>query len=139
MSSKIEYDDITMEDCTSKSYAGCGGRFHFLKYPRRRTYLEMLNESGEGPINSRVENLKLINKIKGTFEDKYNKNIKSYSSSTENGEGLIADDFSDINKRKKNLLVKKKLEYDEEKEKKFVENYYRIKNAELNKLRFGAS
>ena len=29
------------------------------------------------------------------------------------------------------------MEYDEEKERKFVENYYKIKNAELNKLRFG--
>ena len=29
------------------------------------------------------------------------------------------------------------MEYDEEKERKWVENYYKIKNAELNKLRFG--
>ena len=47
------------------------------------------------------------------------------------------NDFNDINKAKKNLIVKKRIEYDEEKERKWVENYYRIKNAELNRLRFG--
>ena len=42
-----------------------------------------------------------------------------------------------MNKIKKNLVIRKKMEYDEEKERRFVENYYRIKNAELNRLRFG--
>ena len=124
MINNIEYDDITMKDCCSNNLTT------YIKYirPHKRTYLEMLNNSNEATLNKRIDNYKL---------NKYaEKNINNFK---ERDNYLITnfDGFNDINKAKKNLMVKKKMEYDEEKERKWVENYYRIKNAELNKLRFG--
>ena len=70
-------------------------------------------------------------------------NLNNFDSSNFNHNAEKVDilikknDLFDMNAIRKNLVVKKTLEYDEEKERKFVENYYRIKNAELNRLRFG--
>ena len=124
MINNIEYDDITMKDCCSNNLTT------YIKYirPHKRTYLEMLNNSNEATLNKRIDNYKL-----NKYAEKNINNFKerdNYLMTNFNG-------FNDINKAKKNLMVKKVIEYDEEKERKWVENYYRIKNAELNKLRFG--
>ena len=58
-----------------------------------------------------------------------------------NSNSLIKNfnEYTNLNDVKLNLNIKKSVvEYDEEYERKMVENYYRIKNAELNRLRFGS-
>ena len=137
MSNKTECDDINMEDNYGYRFSRLFPTINFIKKPRKRTYIEMLNESKQLTVNNRLDNYIIINKKNKTIQDN---TIENNINSNINGkrENLINDDiFSDFKKAKKNLIVKKKLEYDEEKEKKFVEDYYRIKNAELNKLRFG--
>ena len=106
MLNQIEGDDIIMKDCTSSNYSTF---INFIR-PRKRSYMEMINNSGQCHLNNRIYNYKVSDHM-----DKVN-----------------------INKAKKNFMVKKRIEYDEEKERKWVENYYKIKNAELNKLRFGS-
>ena len=130
MINNIGYDDIIMKDCCSNNFSS------YINYirPHKRTYLDMFNNSNEATLNKRIDNYNLnkhIEKNKSLYENKNN--------NKERDNYLITnfDGFNDINKAKKNLMVKKKIEYDEEKERKWVENYYRIKNAELNKLRFG--
>ena len=130
MLNNIENDDIIMQDNTSHTFP------FFINYirPRKRTYLDMLYNSNQLLLNNRIDNYKL---------NKYTQNIQSsFFNNNDNNEkdnSLIKDfdSFNNINNAKKNLIVKKHMEYDEEKERKFVENYYKIKNAELNKLRFG--
>ena len=130
MLNNIENDDIIMQDNTSHAFP------FFINYirPRKRTYLDMLYNSNQLLLNNRIDNYKL---------NKYTQNIQSsFLNNNDNNEkdnSLIKDfdSFNNINNAKKNLIVKKHMEYDEEKERKFVENYYKIKNAELNKLRFG--
>ena len=130
MLNNIENDDIIMQDNTSHAFP------FFINYirPRKRTYLDMLYNSNQLLLNNRIDNYKL---------NKYTQNIQSsFFNNNDNNEkdnSLIKDfdSFNNINSAKKNLIVKKHMEYDEEKERKFVENYYKIKNAELNKLRFG--
>ena len=139
MSNKTDYDDIIMEDNYEQSYTGLFPSLHFFKKPHKRTYLEMLNDSKQLSMNNRFDNYRIINKKINTLPKSIEgNNINSYNN--EKNQNLIKENnniFSDFNKAKKNLIVKKKLEYDEEKEKRYVENYYKIKNAELNKLRFG--
>ena len=130
MLNNIENDDIIMQDNTSRAFP------FFINYihPCKRTYLDMLYNSNQLLLNNRIDNYKL---------NKYTQNIQSsFFNNNDNKEkdnSLIKDfdSFNNINSAKKNLIVKKHMEYDEEKERKFVENYYKIKNAELNKLRFG--
>ena len=130
MLNNIENDDIIMQDNTFHAFP------FFINYirPRKRTYLDMLYNSNQLLLNNRIDNYKL---------NKYTQNIQSsFFNNNDNNEkdnSLIKDfeSFNNINSAKKNLIVKKHMEYDEEKERKFVENYYKIKNAELNKLRFG--
>ena len=130
MLNNIENDDIIMQDNTSRAFP------FFINYirPCKRTYLDMLYNSNQLLLNNRIDNYKL---------NKYTQNIQSsFFNNNDNNEkdnSLIKDfdSFNNINSAKKNLIVKKHMEYDEEKERKFVENYYKIKNAELNKLRFG--
>ena len=132
MINNLENDDIIMKDNTSISFSSY---IHCIR-PHKRTYLEMLYNSNQAILNSRIENYRL---------NKYNEKNKSLFENKDNDEErdnyLIQnfDGFNNINNAKKNLMVKKRLEYDEEKERKWVENYYRIKNAELNKLRFGTN
>ena len=147
MSNKIDLDDIVMKDNFDKGYDSYQNFFsrNFCNYIHKRNYLDMLKNSNMTLINNRVENLKLISKnLKATErthgnlnnEDASNKEDKSNTNND-----LIKEisnySFSSFNQTKKNLIIKKPLIYDEENEKKWVENYYKIKNAELNKLRFG--
>lgn len=91
------------------------------KYFNKRTYYEMINNAKESELDKRRENFLLSSIYKQKMDENYqNSNYYpfSYSNST-NDNGLV--------------MVKRK--YDEEKEKKFVENYYKVKNEELMKLR----
>ena len=125
MTSKLDDDIIMKENIYNTNYNTCNRfNFSFSNYirPRKRNYLQMLHDSNQTDLNYR-------------FEKKEN----SDNNENNNDNSIIKNfnDFSDINKAKKKLMVKKRIEYDEEKERKWVENYYRIKNAELNRLRFG--
>ena len=139
MSNETDYEDIIMEDIYNQGYTGLFPSLNFFKKPHKRTYLEMLNDSKQLTMNNRFDNYRMINRKSNTLKKFIEgNNINSYNN--EKNQNLTKDNnniFSDFNKANKNLIVKKKLEYDEEKEKRFVENYYKIKNAELNKLRFG--
>ncbi len=95
----------------------------------------MLNDSKQVDISKRIDNYLLnkhVEKNQSLFLEKNNNDER------DNGVIKNFDDFNNINNAKKNLMIKRTLEYDEEKERKWVENYYRIKNAELNRLRFGS-
>ena len=137
MANKVDTDDIIMEDHIGYRFNEILPSFNFRKCPSKRTYLEMLNDTHDTEMNSRIDNYKIITKNKISFENKLlGNNNNSYE--TKNIESLIKiTNDNDMNKIKKNLVIRKKMEYDEEKEKRFVENYYRIKNAELIRLRFG--
>ena len=135
MTTKIDDDIIMKDNFYNNNYNTCN-RFNFSipNYirPRKRTFLHMLYDSNQTLLNYRIDNYKL--------NKNFEKKVKSNNDENNNGNILIMNfnDFNDINKAKKNLMVKKRIEYDEEKERKWVENYYRIKNAELNRLRFGS-
>ena len=147
MSNKIDLDDIVMKDNFDKGYDSYQNFFsrNFRNYIHKRNYLDMLKNSNMTLINNRVENLKLISKdlktVEKTHEDIKNDDICDNKERWNENTDLIREinnfPFSSFNQTKKNLIIKKPLIYDEEKEKKWVENYYKIKNAELNKLRFG--
>ena len=124
-------DDIIMKDNTSRTFSTL---FGYVR-PRKRTYIEMLNDSKQVDINKRIDNY-LLNKHVEKNQSIYLEN----NNNEERDNSIIKnfDDFNNINNAKKNLMIKRTLEYDEEKERKWVENYYRIKNAELNRLRFGS-
>ena len=136
MSNKAISEDITMTDnfTSFKNFFST----NFGNYKRKRNYLDMLNNSNTFSLNKRIENYKISCHNKRISE--YNKMNKNNNNDTKD-ECLIRELNSNLilnfDKIKKNLIVKKKFEYNEEKERKLVENYYRIKNAELNKLRFG--
>jgi hypothetical protein len=136
MSNKAISEDITMTDnfTSFKNFFST----NFGNYKRKRNYLDMLNNSNTCSLNKRIENYKISCHNQRISE--YNKMNKNNNNDTKD-ECLIRELNSNLilnfDKIKKNLIVKKKFEYNEEKERKLVENYYRIKNAELNKLRFG--
>ena len=133
MLNQIEGDDIIMKDCTSSNYSTF---INFIR-PRKRSYMEMINNSGQCYLNNRIYNYKVsdhMDKVKTSF----NNNININNNQINNNLIMSFNGYNDINKAKKNFMVKKRIEYDEEKERKWVENYYKIKNAELNKLRFGS-
>ena len=133
MLNQIEGDDIIMKDCTCSNYS----KFINFIRPRKRSYLEMINNSGQCHLNNRIYNYKVsdrMDKVKTSF----NNNININNNQINNNLIMSFNGYNDINKAKKNFMVKKRIEYDEEKERKWVENYYKIKNAELNKLRFGS-
>ena len=129
--STILDEDIIMKDYTNNNY-NSSNKFYLPSSnyirPRKRTFLEMLQDSNQIIINRRIDNYKLVKKSEEINYLRHNYNKK---------DDLVLLNFNKNNEVKKNLLVKKKVEYDEEKERKLVENYYKIKNAELNKLRFG--
>ena len=136
MSNKAISEDITMTDnfTSFKNFFST----NFGNYKRKRNYLDMLNNSNTCSLNKRIENYKISCHNKRISE--YNK-MNNNNNNDAKDECLIRELNSNLilnfDKIKKNLIVKKKFEYNEEKERKLVENYYRIKNAELNKLRFG--
>ena len=130
-------DDIIMKDCTNTyNYNNFNFfRQYFSNYirPHKRSYLEMLYHSKKIILNNRIDNYKLSNK------SNHNNSLLIQDNKEEKNNNILSinfDNFNNINKAKKNLMVKKKIEYDEEREKRWVENYYKIKNAELNRLRF---
>ena len=135
-------DDIIMKDNTynfnNYNNFNTYHSFHFpfsnLISPRKRTYLDMLQNSNRIFLNNRIDNYNYYNKIRNEHSlfNSINNEDKRHNSLINN-----FNNFEDVNKAKKNLVIKKNIEYDEEKERRWVQNYYRIKNAELNRLRFG--
>ena len=136
MASIIDSEDIIMTNNIDLDINGYTPRFNFRKCPPKRTYIEMLNDNQETTICSRIDTFKLIDKNLKNVENNIGNISDSNNRKILNIFKINNDEFSSINQTKKNF-IRRKQEYDEEKEKKFVENYYRIKNAELNKLRFG--
>ena len=139
MTFKIK-DDIIMKDNTSNyNNFNTYHSFHFpfsnLISPRKRTYLDMLQNSDQIILNNRIDNYNYCNKIRTEYSSfiSVNNEDKKVNSLINN-----FNNFEDVNTAKKNLLIKKNVEYDEEKERRWVQNYYKIKNAELNRLRFGS-
>ena len=136
MSNKAISEDMAMDDnfTSFKNFFST----KYGNYKRKRNYLDMLNNSNTSSLNNRIENYKISCHNKRISE--YNK-VNKINNNDAKDECLIrelnSNSILNSNKINKNLIVKKKLEYNEEKERKLVENYYRIKNAELNKLRFG--
>ena len=102
----------------------------------KRTYLDMLGDSNLSLINDRIKNYKLNNKTNNIIEDYYSKNKINYENLDKSNSNVLIN-TSNINSLKKNIVIKNKMVYNEEKERKWVETYYKIKNGELNKLRFG--
>ena len=137
MINKYEYnDDIIMRDDTSHVYPSY---FSFSNYfrPGKRKYNDMLSQTNQDLINKRIDSYKLCeqaSKSNSILNTVNNNNIKTNKLIVMN-----YNDFNCINNAKKNLLGKKIFAFDEEKERKLVENYYKIKNAQLNKLRFGTN
>ena len=125
-------EDIIMKDhnCSFPYY------FSFSNFirPKKRRYIEMLSETNQKELNIRIDNYKI------SAQAEKNNSILNFTKNNEEDNKLIVinyDVFNNINKSKKNFLGKKRYDFDEERERKLVENYYKIKNAELNKLRFG--
>ena len=114
--------------------------FSFFRFrPKKRTYLEMLYNSNQIYINNRIDNYKIKNKALNDSTLLY-QNYCMNNGNKNNNNSLIknSDEYTDSKELKKNLNKNKNIEYDEEAERKMVENYYRIKNDELNRLRFGS-
>ena len=136
MTTKID-DEIIMKNNLIKNYNTCNRVcLPFKSYirPHKRIFLDMIKNSNQTLLNNRIDNYKLCKK----FEKKESKNnLNDNENKKDNLLIMNFNNFNDINKAKKNLMVKRMIEYDEEKERKLVENYYKIKNAELYKLRFG--
>ena len=107
--------------------------FYFLR-PRKRTYLEMLYNSNQIHLINRIDNYKIKNKALNDLCLLYHTMINE--NNTNNPLIKNFEEYNNSKEIKKNLLMKKNIEYDAELERKIVENYYRIKNAELNRLRF---
>ena len=135
MANVFDNNDIIMTENNPYSDRRYLSKFNLRLVPKKRNYLEMLSDSNQTLISRRLDNYLLLNKNKKSLDNKFSENVFEKNAKRNN---LINDsNYLDISEIKKKIIVKKKLEYDEEKEKKFVENYYKIKNRELNKLRFG--
>ena len=114
--------------------------FPFFRFrPKKRTYLEMLYNSNQLYLNHRIDNYKIKNKALNDSSLLYQNHCMN-NENKNNNNSLIknSDEYTDSKELKKNLNKNKNIEYDEEAERKMVENYYKIKNAELNRLRFGS-
>ena len=109
----LDGNDIIMKDNTSKSFSSL---FSYIR-PRKRTYLEMLNDSKQMDINKRVDNY-ILNKHIEKNQSLYL--LKNNNNERDNYLIKNFDDFNNINKAKKNLIIKRNLEYDEEKERKWI-------------------
>ena len=134
MLNTLHFNNIGIRGPTPRDYTPNSSFNSYLK-PHKRNYLTMLYDSNQSLLSKRIDNYNLfINAQKNNFL------FNSIKNNDKNESSLIImnfNDFNDVNKAKKNFNIEKCQEYDEKKEKKFVENYYKIKNAELNKLRFG--
>ena len=108
MANKIDTDDIIMEDHIGYRFNEILPKFNFRKCPSRRTYLEMLNESHDTEMSSRIDNYKLITKNRISFANKFVGNDKnSYDAKKVESLIKISNDH-DMNKLKKKFSNKKK-------------------------------
>ena len=133
MMANIDKDIIMKENIYNNN-------FPFFRFrPKKRTYLEMLYNSNQLYLNHRIDNYKIKNKALNDSTLLYQNRCMN-NENKNNNNSLIknSDEYTDSKELKKNLNKNKNIEYDEEAERKMVENYYRIKNDELNRLRFGS-
>lgn len=117
-------DNIIMEECTNNSSFIFNK--NFSKYPFKRTYNSMISNSNDMNLIKRIENIKLEKIYKAQSKDFFINNRKI---------NLESYDIGGTQGNK--TIIFKPREYNEDKEKKMVENYYKIKNSELNKAIFG--
>ena len=133
MMANIDKDIIMKENIYNNN-------FSFFRFrPKKRTYLEMLYNSNQLYLNNRIDNYKIKNKALNDSTLLYQNHCMN-NENKNNNNSLIKNFYENTDSKeiKKNLSKNKNIEYDEEAERKMVENYYRIKNAELNRLRFGS-
>ena len=133
MMANIDKDIIMKENIYNNN-------FPFFRFrPKKRTYLEMLYNSNQLYLNHRIDNYKIKNKALNDSTLLYQNQCMN-NENKNNNNSLIKNFYENTDSKeiKKNLIKNGSIEYDEEAERKMVENYYRIKNAELNRLRFGS-
>ena len=114
MSNKYEDDDVYMEDAsTTYSNLCCPNSLkHFkIKKPAhsKMTYYQLLKSTDQLSINKRIDNIVLNN-----YFNNFKQNRNTKDESNEN-------------------YINVKNEYNEQLEKQYVENYYRVRNKELFK------
>ena len=133
MTAKLDEDIIMKENVYNNNFS------FFYSHPKKRTYLEMLYNTNQIYLNNRTDNYKIKNKALHDSTLLFQNHCMN-NESKNNNNSLIKNfgEYYNSNELKKNLNKNKNIEYDEETERKMVENYYRIKNAELNRLRFGS-
>ena len=135
MVSNIDQDIIMKENINNNIFS------FFYHRPKKRTYLEMLYNTNQIYLNDRINNYKIKNRALKDSTLIYQNQNHCMNIENKNSNSLIKNfnEYTNLNEVKLNLNIKKSVvEYDEEYERKMVENYYRIKNAELNRLRFGS-
>lgn len=117
--------DIEMIDSTNTSYTD-----RFLqkkkKYKKKRNYNKMISQYKNEELIKRKEQYQLLIEYRKRMEEKF-------KNQTVTPGGKDQEETP----RGKTLIYQERV-YDEEKERKFVENYYKIKNAELMKAVFGS-
>lgn len=117
--------DIEMIDSTNTSYTD-----RFLqkkkKYKKKRNYNKMISQYKNEDLIKRKEQYQLLIEYRKRMEEKF-------KNQTVTPGGKDQEETP----RGKTLIYQERV-YDEEKERKFVENYYKIKNAELMKAVFGS-
>ena len=75
MSNKTSYEDVIMTDSYDNSFVGLFSSFNYK--PCKRTYLEMMNESGQTSINNRIDKFKIMNKNEKILENKISESISN--------------------------------------------------------------
>lgn len=119
----INDEDIEMIDSTTDSFTES-----FLIKNRRqkakRTYNKMNSDYKTEELTKRKEQFQLLKEYKKRMEEKFK------------NQNIIPECKEVQENQKSKCLIYQERVYDEEKEKKFVENYYKIKNEQLMKAIF---
>ena len=98
-------NDVIMKDCSNN---GCDSvnkfyvPFSYYIRPRKRTFLEMLQNSNQRILNNRIDNYKFLKKTEKLEKLENNNNNKN--------EDLISLNYNNFNEVEKNLVVKRKIE-----------------------------
>ena len=117
---------------------------NILPQKHKRTFNQMIENYGTKEINKRLDVLKFDNynnkRMKFDFEED-SESISTEANNSFSCSSGISTKYScgknENYEKNREVVILQKREYDEEKEKKWVERYYKIQNEKLNKLRFG--
>ena len=122
MLNQIEGDDIIMKDCTNSNYSTF---INFIR-PRKRSYMEMINNSGQCHLNNRIYNYKVsdhMDKVKTSFNNNININKKiSMVKNIQNDENKYSGNKENINN----------YEYEENNESNDISNTEEFYEKEIN-------